>query len=167
MVDLGRIDDYRALLLELEPRVVTSEEQAERYRNAIDVLTDLRPMSDGQREMVGLLGQLVYDWESEQEEPITATPQEIVASLLEENGLPQNALVPDVFPNRHNVSEFLAGRRGISYDRASRLAHFFHVSPSLFYPPLTSPSPHRAWPGSGHWPAGSPSAPRRERRAPG
>lgn len=132
--DLSRIAGYRDLLLTFEPRVITSEEQAEAYREAIDILTDQVPMSDGQREMVGLLGQLVYDWESEHEEAITATPQEIVASLLEENGLTQSALVPDVFANRHNVSEFLAGRRGISYQRAAKLAAFFHVSPALFYP---------------------------------
>lgn len=135
IADLGRVAGYRELLLALEPRTVTSEDQAETYRDAIDVLTDQRPMSEGQREMVGLLGQLVYDWESKHEEPIAATPQEIVASLLEENELPHSALVPDVFPNRHNVSEFFAGRRGISYERTARLARFFHVSPAVFYPP--------------------------------
>jgi HTH-type transcriptional regulator/antitoxin HigA len=132
--DLAGITEYRALLLELEPRAVLREEQAEMYRHAIDVLTDQVPMSDGQREMVGLLGQLVHDWEAEHEEPISATPQEVVASLLEENGLPQSALVPDVFANRHNVSEFLAGRRSISYQRAAKLADFFHVSPAALYP---------------------------------
>lgn len=131
---ISRITDYRELLLELEPRVVTSEDQAEAYRDAIDALTDQIPMSDGQREMVGLLGQLVYDWESRHEESITATPQEVVAGLLEANGLTQSALVPDVFANRHNASEFLAGRRRISYHRAARLAGFFHVSPAVFFP---------------------------------
>ena len=77
-VDLGRIAGYRKLLLEIEPRAITSEEQAEAYRRVVDVLTDQSPMSEGQRDMVGLLGQLVYDWESEHEEPLTATPQEIV-----------------------------------------------------------------------------------------
>ena len=91
-------------------------------------------MSAGQREIVGLLGQLVYDWEEEHEEPITATPQEMVRFLLEQNGLPQMALVPDVFPTRQNVSEFLAGRRRLSYDRAAKLAAFFHLSPAAFYP---------------------------------
>ncbi len=62
-----------------------------------------------------------------------ATPVEMVRFLLEQNGLPQSALVPDVFPNRQNVSEFLAGKRGISYDRAAKLAAFFHLSPAAFY----------------------------------
>jgi HTH-type transcriptional regulator/antitoxin HigA len=112
----------------------TAEEQAAAYQEAIDILTDQVPMSEGQRETVGLLGRLVYDWEVEHEEPITATPQEIVASLLEAKGLPQSALVPAVFPNRHNVSSFLAGRRRLTYDRAAQLAAFFHVSPAVFFP---------------------------------
>lgn len=127
------------LLLALEPHPITSEEQAEAYREVIDTLTD-RAMAEGQREIVGLLGQLVHDWESTHEEPIGATPADIAAHLLEENGLPQSALVPKAFANRHNVSAFLAGRRGISYERAGKLAAFFHVSPAIFYPGRTPQS---------------------------
>jgi HTH-type transcriptional regulator/antitoxin HigA len=133
-LDINRITDYGELLRELEPRVITNEEQADRYLKAIDSLTDLRDMSVGQREMVGLLGQLVYDWEQEHGEPSTATPAELVRFLLEENDLPQSALVPDVFANRQNVSEFLSGKRRISYDRAAKLAAFFHLSPAAFFP---------------------------------
>ncbi|MGH2443148.1 MAG: helix-turn-helix domain-containing protein, partial [Chloroflexota bacterium] len=125
--DLSRITRYRDLLLELEPRAITSEEYAESCRAAIDILTDQGSMSDGQRDMVGLLGRLVYDWEAEHEEPIGATPAEVVSNLLEANGFTQGALVPMVFANRHNASEFLAGRRGISFEKAAKLASFFHV----------------------------------------
>lgn len=132
--DLKPIKDYGELLRELQPRVIASEEQAKSYLDVINMLTDLPDMSDGQREIVGLLGQLVYDWEEEHEEPITGTPAEIVRFLLEENGLPQSALVPDVFPNRQNVSDFLANKRNISCRRAAKLAAFFHLSPATFYP---------------------------------
>jgi HTH-type transcriptional regulator / antitoxin HigA len=134
IVDFSGIVDYGELLRVLEPRVVTSAEQAASYLEIIDMLTGLPQMSAGHRDLVGLLGCLVYDWEAEHEEPITATPQEMVRHLLAENSLPQAALVPDVFPNRQNVSEFLAGRRRLSYDRAARLAAFFHLSPAAFYP---------------------------------
>jgi HTH-type transcriptional regulator/antitoxin HigA len=132
--DIAKLTTYRDLLVAIEPRTITSAAQAEEYRALIDRLTDSREMSQAQRDIVGLLGQLVYDWEVEHEEPIEATPQEVVASLLEANGLPQSALVGPVFPNRHVVSDFLAGRRALSYDRAARLAAFFHVSPAVFYP---------------------------------
>jgi HTH-type transcriptional regulator/antitoxin HigA len=135
---LAAVTDYAELLETIQPRTVTSQEQVDHYLGVIDVLTDQVPMSDGQREMVRLLAQLVHAWEAEHVELVGATPAEVVASLLEENGLPQNALVPDVFANRHNVSEFLAGRRGISYAKAAKLATFFHVSPAAFFPPLAA-----------------------------
>lgn len=134
-VDLTRTTEYRDLLLTLEPRTIASEEQADTYRGAIDVLTNCRHMSEGQREMVGLLGQLVYEWESEREAPITADPTQVVATLLEANGLSQTALVGPVFPNRQVASATLSGHRRITYERAVKLGKFFHISPSAFYAP--------------------------------
>lgn len=125
--------DYRDLLLSIEPRTISSEAQAEMYRGAIDVLTSRPGMSDGQREMVGLLAKLVYDWEEESEEPITGTPEGVVQLLLDDRGQRQRDLVPDVFPTESTVSDFLAGRRSLSYDRVRSLATFFGVSPAVFF----------------------------------
>jgi len=132
-MDLVLLTEYRHLLLALEPRVITTPTQAKEYLHAIDILTDGHTPTDGQRDMIGLLGQLVYDWEDEHEEPITATPTEVIAVLLEANGLRQQALVGPVFPNAQVASACLAGRRAITYDRAVKLATFFHVSPTVFY----------------------------------
>jgi HTH-type transcriptional regulator/antitoxin HigA len=131
--DLTQLSEYRDLLLAIEPRVITSEAQAEVYLRAIDTLTDCPALSDGQCDVIGLLGQLVYDWEEEHEEPITATPTEVIVTLLEANGLRQQALVGPVFPNAQVASACLSGRRTITYDRAVKLGSFFHVSPAVFY----------------------------------
>jgi HTH-type transcriptional regulator/antitoxin HigA len=131
--NLTDMTNYRDLLLAIEPRTINSEAQAESYRDAIDVLTSRPGMSDGQREMVGLLAQLVYDWEEETEEPITGTPAGVVQLLLDDRGLRQRDLVPDVFPTESSVSDFLAGRRPLSYDRVRNLATFFGVSPAVFF----------------------------------
>lgn len=133
-VDLCRITEYGELLRVLEPRVVIGQEQAGQYLEAIDTLTGLREMSEGQRDEVRLLGRLVGEWEEKCEEPIAATPQERVRHLLEENGLSQAAPVPDVFPNRQKVSAFLAGWRRLTYDRAVKLGAFFHLPPAAFFP---------------------------------
>jgi HTH-type transcriptional regulator / antitoxin HigA len=130
---LAGVTDYRDLLLAIEPRTINSEAQAETYRDAIDVLTSRPGMSDGQREMVGLLAQLVYDWEQDAEEPITGTPQGAVQLLLDDRGLRQRALVPAVFPTESAVSDFLSGRRPLSYERVRKLAMFFGVSPGVFF----------------------------------
>lgn len=125
--------DYRDLLLAIEPRTINSEAQAETYRDAIDALTSRPTMSDGRREMVGLLAQLVCDWEAETEEPIIGTPEGVVRLLLEDRGLRQRDLVPDVFPTESTVSDFLSGRRPLSYDRVRSLAAYFGVSPAVFF----------------------------------
>lgn len=39
-----------------------------------------------------------------------------------------------VFPSRSAVSDFLAGRRSLSYERVQKLGTFFHVSPAVSYP---------------------------------
>jgi hypothetical protein len=52
-------------------RTINAEAHAEMYRDAIDVLTSHAHLSDGRRELVGLLAQLAHDWELERDEPIT------------------------------------------------------------------------------------------------
>jgi HTH-type transcriptional regulator / antitoxin HigA len=133
-IDVRDVEAYRDLLMAFEPRPIRNEKEARIAGELIDTLTDLPRLSDGQREFVGLLGQLVYDWEMEHEEPIDVSPQEVVRSLLDDNGLRQADLVGPVFPSRSAVSDFLAGRRSLSYERAGKLAVFFHVSPAVFYP---------------------------------
>jgi HTH-type transcriptional regulator/antitoxin HigA len=133
-VDVRTLETYRDLLTAFEPRPIRNAEEAEEATTAIDSLTDLPQLSEGQREFVGLLGQLLQNWEAEHEEPIEVSPQEVVRSLLEDNGLRQTDLVGPVFPSRSAASDFLAGRRPLSYERAGKLAAFFHVSPAVFYP---------------------------------
>jgi HTH-type transcriptional regulator / antitoxin HigA len=125
---------YSDLLQAVQPRTIRTEADGMMANHIIDTLTDLPELSEGQRELVGLLGQLVHDWESEHEEIIEVSPQEAVSSLLVDNGLRQADLVGPVFPSPSAVSDFLHGRRSLSYERVLKLAEFFHVSPALFYP---------------------------------
>lgn len=133
-IDVRDVESYAELLVMFQPRPIRDEREAEEISRIIDRLTDLPTLTEGQREFVGLLGQLLYDWETEHEEPIEVSSQEIVHSLLEDNGLRQVDLVGPVFPSAPAVSDFLAGRRPLSYERVQRLATFFHVSPAVFYP---------------------------------
>jgi HTH-type transcriptional regulator / antitoxin HigA len=132
-VDARQVEGYGDLLATFQPRPIRSRAEASRATALVDSLTDLHELSEGQREFVGLLGQLLYDWEAENEEPISVSPQEVVRSLLEDNGLRQVSLVGPVFPSASAASDFLAGRRRLSYERVRKLAEYFHVSPAVFY----------------------------------
>jgi HTH-type transcriptional regulator / antitoxin HigA len=140
MIDVQGIQEYRELLDHFQPRQIRSREEADAAHTIIDALTDLPTLTEGQRDFVGLLGELVYNWEEQHEEPITVSPQEVVQSLLLDNGLRQINLVGPVFASRSAVSDFLAGRRPLSYERVRKLSAFFHVSPAVFYTPTREPS---------------------------
>lgn len=133
--DIRELQTYRDLLQAFEPRPIRSDQEAQAAGELIDTLTDLPELSEGQREFVGLLGQLLHDWEAGHEESIEVSLVEAVRSLLEDNGLRQVDLIGPVFPSASAVSDFLAGRRPLSYQRVFKLAEFFHVSPALFFPP--------------------------------
>lgn len=133
-VDIHDLETYADLLTAVQPRPIRGEQEAETIRHLIDNLTDLPRLTEGQRDFVGLLGQLLYTWEQEHEEPIDVSPPEIVQSLLEDNRLRRIDLVGPVFPTRSAVSDFLAGRRPLSYERVGKLAAFFNISPAVFYP---------------------------------
>jgi HTH-type transcriptional regulator/antitoxin HigA len=133
-VDVSELETYRDLLVAYEPRPLRSQEEVDRANNLIDVLTDLSELTEGQRDFIGLLAQLVHDWESEHDEAPSLPPAEMVRCLLDDNGLRQQDLVGPVFPTRSAVSDFLAGRRPLSYERVRKLAEFFHVSPGVFFP---------------------------------
>jgi len=49
------------------------------------------------------------------------------------DGRRQVDLVGPVFPSASAASDFLAGRRPLSYERVRKLATFFHVSPAVFF----------------------------------
>lgn len=146
--DARDFETYADLLATFQPRPICNEGEAARMGGLIDTLTDLTALSDGQREFVGLLGQLLHDWELEHEEPIEASPPEIVRSLLEQNGLRQSDLVGPVFPSAPAVSDFLSGRRGLSIERVAKLATFFHVSPAVFFPADGKVSRAPGWDGA-------------------
>ncbi len=133
-VDVRDVETYGDLLATFQPRPMRNERDAEEGSGLIDVLTDLSTLSEGQREFVGLMGQLLHDWGTDHEIPVEVSLQEIVRSLLEDNGLRQVNLVGPAFPSAPAVSDFLACRRSLSYERVEKLAMFFHVSPAVFYP---------------------------------
>ena len=132
--NISDLETYPDLLQAVQPRTIRTEVDAAAMNDIVDLLTDRPQLSEDQRDFIGLLAQLIHDWESEHESSIEASPAEVVSSLLEENGLRQVDLVGPVFPSPSTVSDFLHNRRPLSYERVMKLAAFFHVSPAVFYP---------------------------------
>jgi HTH-type transcriptional regulator/antitoxin HigA len=64
---------------------------------------------------------------------------ELVRELLDENHLPQRALV-EIFATDSIVSEVLSGKRELQRKHIEGLASYFNVSPAAFFPAARKPS---------------------------
>jgi HTH-type transcriptional regulator/antitoxin HigA len=89
-------------------------------------------LSNGEADYLTVLGDLIAQYEKRLPRlAAEMTPQEVLAFLMESNGLAQADLVEYV-GYKSNLSAFLSGHRGLSKRAACRLAEYFKVSPALF-----------------------------------
>jgi antitoxin component HigA of HigAB toxin-antitoxin module len=70
----------------------------------------------------------VSAWEREHEEPITASPREMLEELMRERNISQKDLERAGVAKQALLSVVLSGKRGISLGLARKLAGFFKVS---------------------------------------
>ena len=105
----GELEAFSNLLEEFDRKpVLTAEEQA----------------------LEALLARLIQDYDDRVELP-DVPPHEMLQYLIEQRGIKQADLIP-VLGSSAQVSNLVAGKRGISKDQAKKLAAFFRVSAELF-----------------------------------
>jgi len=86
-------------------------------------------------DYASILGKLIREYEeANRTKTAHMTPQRALASLMEDNHLSQSELARKLEAPQSVISEFLAGKRGISKALVIRLADYFKVSPELFLP---------------------------------
>lgn len=81
------------------------------------------------------LANLVHEWEVEHQpelKNIDVAPNEVLAFLMEQQGVTQTQLGKEGIVSQGNLSRILSGDRGISKELAKRLAKRFRVDVSLF-----------------------------------
>lgn len=124
--------DYGALLKEIQPEVIHSEQQNANFIQMLEKLTHMEEVTPAQEKLIELLTVLVEKYESRQYPMPDAGPLDIIRHLMEQHGLRQKDLV-DVFGTESIVSDVLNGKRELSKDHIARLSARFHVSPSVFF----------------------------------
>lgn len=96
-------------------------------------------LSQEEADYLTILGKLIYDYEMKHptflDEPLS--PQEILESLLEDNGITQTELARRVEIPQPVLSAFLSGKRGLSKANMAIIADYFSVSPALFMTKIT------------------------------
>lgn len=126
---------YAHLLGEVQPKVIETEEENERYLAEVEKLMALgEELSPEQEQLLRLLVTLIEEFEDQHYQLKRTTPLEILNELMRDRGLRQKDLVP-VFSSQGIASEVLNGKRSISKSQAKALGDFFHVSPTLFFDP--------------------------------
>ena len=124
--------DYGALLHEIQPEVIHSEQQNAKFIAMLEKLTSLKKVTQAQKKLIELLTVLVGEYESKHYPVPDAGPLDIIRHLMEQHGLRQKDLV-DVFVTESIVSDVLNGKRELSKEHIMRLSARFHVSPSVFF----------------------------------
>lgn len=80
-----------------------------------------------------MLSDMVEHWEAEHVQMPKLHGVELVRELLDDNQLPQRALI-SIFGTDSIVSEVLSGKRELQRKHIEGLANFFNVSPAAFFP---------------------------------
>lgn len=123
---------YGELLADIQPRVISTEEENEFFLSVIEKLMDLgEDMSSEQGHLLDLLVALVENFEDQHYQLKQATPHEILRELIKERDLKQKDLI-GIFKSKGIASEVVNGKRSISKAQAKELGHFFNVSPAVF-----------------------------------
>jgi len=114
------------------PKVITSDAQNERYISVLLKLEKKDRLSAKEKEFAELLTVLIEAYEGEHYPIRDASPVEVLAHLMEANGLKQKDLAP-LFGSESVVSEVLRGKRELNKHHIERLSKRFGVSPAVFF----------------------------------
>ena len=133
MSSLVATPEYTALLREVAPKVIRTEQENEAYT---EILYELdrrsKNLTAAEKELAELLTLLIENFEETRYRLPRAKPLEVLRFLMEQHQLKQKDLVK-VFGTASIVSEVLSGKRELNKEHIKRLSRRFHVSPELFF----------------------------------
>lgn len=123
---------YGKLLVQYQPKIITTEQENERALAVVESLTHKSDLTPEEDQLLELLITLIEKFEAEHY-PLNnlSTPLSRLTFLMEENDLRQADLIR-IFGSKGNVSEVLSGKRQINKSHALKLGEFFNLNPALF-----------------------------------
>ena len=117
------------------PHLIRTEEQLDAYTKALYGLTAEPSPTPAQVEAIELLTLLIERFEEEHYALPTASPAEVLRFLLEQHGLRQRDIAPEL-GGESVVSEVLSGKRKLNAAHIEQLSQRFHISPAVFFPSI-------------------------------
>lgn len=119
------------------PRLIHSDEELAEYTEALFALTAKADPTPDEEEAIEWMTLLIDRYESGYFPVPAAEPADVLRFLLEQNGLSQRDVAPEL-GSESTVSLVLSGKRQLNRDHIARLSRRFSVSPAVFFG-VTSP----------------------------
>lgn len=124
-------DTYNQLLVEYQPKVITTEAEYDRALKASEKLMADKARTPEKTAILQLLVTIIEEFETKQYPISPSSPQAILEHLMDARGIKQSDLV-GIIGSKGVVSEVVNGKRELSKAQAKALGEFFNVSPALF-----------------------------------
>lgn len=124
-------NSYSQLLVEMQPKVITTEEEYDRTLETVEKLMACKNRTPEQTAILQLLVTLIEEFENKNYPIEPSSPHAVLQHLMEARGIKQADLV-GIIGSKGVVSDVVNGNRGISKAQAKALGEFFHVNPALF-----------------------------------
>ncbi len=125
--------DYLSLIKRFPLRRIKNRSELEAAGNIFTELGLKKHRSNGENDYYDMIGQLIYQYESDHlPNPKPMSAHEMLLSLMEDNGLTQSELSRQVGCHQSHISDFLSGKRGLSKTTIAKLSARFKLSPSAF-----------------------------------
>jgi HTH-type transcriptional regulator/antitoxin HigA len=114
------------------PTPITSERQYEHYLAVLDQLASKQSATSEEEKYAEVLMTLIEAYEEDRYSVPSASPLEVLRTLMEANDLRQKDLIP-IFGSESIVSEVLHKKRALNKTHIERLSKRFKISPAAFF----------------------------------
>ncbi|MEH2108894.1 helix-turn-helix domain-containing protein [Nostoc sp.] len=124
-------DIYSQLLSQHQPQTIKTEEENEKFLDAVEELLSCYHLTPEEDALLELLVKLIEDFEDKHYQLNSSTPYSRLLHLMEAMGLEQADLV-EILGSSEIVTKIMNSELEITKKQAEALGKFFHVEPSLF-----------------------------------
>ena len=124
---------YGALFAHSVARTITTDAENQAAIKELEMYSLAENPTPEEEAYCEVLTTLIEQYERRYRLDNTLDPVETLKLLMNNRGLKQADLVPDIDSKSH-VSEILSGTRELSKAHIIKLSNYFHVSPEVFFP---------------------------------
>ena len=122
---------YSQLLVEYQPKVITTEAEYDQALETVEKLMANQQRTPEQTAILQLLVTLIEEFETKHYPIEPSSPHAMLEHLMDTRGIKQSDLV-GIIGSKGVISEIVNRKRAISKAQAKALGELFNVSPALF-----------------------------------